>query len=237
MNRIVDTMLFEFKNNIRNGVYGYTQKMMAYNSNKIEGSKLSVEHTSNLFDTQSFKSDDVYRPKDVEEANGHFLMFNHMLKTIEEPLSEKLIKEFHRCLKEGVFEDRANGYAIGEYKTRENIIGTYKTVSPTMVHEAISNILKIYNTMDKTLESVIAFHVAYECIHPFQDGNGRTGRLIMFRECLVNNIQPFIIQDFNKIEYINGLNKARQAGDISGLLCYVKEEQKVYNDTINSMLL
>lgn len=236
MNKILDKMLFEFKNNIRNGVYGYTQKIMAYNSNRIEGNHLSVEHTSSLFDTQSFVSDDVYRPKDVEEMSGHFLMFNHMLKTVDKPLTEDLIKEFHRCLKEGVFEDKANGYAIGDYKTRENIIGVYNTAKPNRVHEAMNNLLDTYDTCDKTLESILALHAAYEIIHPFQDGNGRTGRLIMFRECLVNDVKPFIIHDCNKARYISALNNARVTGNVNELVSYAKMEQESYEQTIKGMI-
>lgn len=236
MNKILDKMLFEFKNNIRNGVYGYTQKIMAYNSNRIEGNHLSVEHTSSLFDAQSFVSDDVYRPKDVEEMSGHFLMFNHMLKTIDKPLTEDLIKEFHRCLKEGVFEDKANGYVIGDYKARENIIGVYKTAKPNRVHEAMSNLLDAYDACDKTLESILALHAAYEIIHPFQDGNGRTGRLIMFRECLIDDVKPFIVRDCNKARYISALNNARVTGNVNELVSYVKTEQESYEQAIKGMI-
>lgn len=236
MNKILDKMLFEFKNNIRNGVYGYTQKIMAYNSNRIEGNHLSVEHTSSLFDTQSFVSDDVYRPKDVEEMSGHFLMFNHMLKTIDKPLTEDLIKEFHRCLKEGVFEDKTNGYVIGDYKARENIIGVYKTAKPNRVHEAMSNLLDAYDACDKTLESILALHAAYEIIHPFQDGNGRTGRLIMFRECLIDDVKPFIVRDCNKARYISALNNARVTGNVNELVSYVKTEQESYEQAIKGMI-
>lgn len=236
MSKILDMMLFEFRHNIRNGIYGYTQKMMAYNSNRIEGSKLSIEHTSNLFDTQSIEPYDIYRMKDVEEMNGHFLMFNYMLKTIDKPLTEELIKQFHKCLKQGVFEDRANGYPIGEYKSRENIIGTYNTVKPSEVHKIIDYNLRAYNSQAKTIDSILAFHVAYEIIHPFQDGNGRTGRLILFRECLVNNIEPFIIRDENKIRYLNALTDARKHCNINMLRSYIMEEQEYYHAATKGML-
>lgn len=236
MSKIIDAMLFEFKNNIRNGIYGYTQKTMAYNSNRIEGSKLSLDNIASLFDTQSFVSEDVYRPKDVEETNGHFLMFNQMLKTLNEPLTEDLIKSFHKYLKEGVFEDKANGYMIGDYKTRENIIGIYHTVSPDNVRNAMNTIIESYKHMTICLEEIIAFHVAYEMIHPFQDGNGRTGRLIMFRECLLNDIAPFIIRDENKSIYINALNEARKTGNINLFISYVKVEQDYYNSMTSGMI-
>ena len=118
----------------RSGVYAYTQRLLAYNSNKIEGSTLTEEQTASLFDNGTLpRSEDYYRAKDVEEMNGHFLMFNKMLDTIRQPLSSGLIKQFHYELKSGVFEDRANGYAIGDYKKRPNMIGIYQTVRPENV--------------------------------------------------------------------------------------------------------
>lgn len=118
----------------RSGVYAYTQRLLAYNSNKIEGSTLTEEQTAALFDNGILpKPDDYYRAKDVEEMNGHFLMFNKMLDTLDEALTPELIKLFHCELKSGVFEDRANGYAIGDYKKRPNMIGMYQTVRPENV--------------------------------------------------------------------------------------------------------
>ena len=120
----------------RSGIYAYTQRILAYNSNKIEGSTLNEEQTASLFDTGMLPvSNDYYRAKDVEETNGHFLMFNKMIDTLDEPLSEALIKASHYELKSGVFEDRANGYAIGEYKKRPNMIGIYETALPEDVPE------------------------------------------------------------------------------------------------------
>ena len=123
---LIDRFIIERKKFDRSGVYAYTQRVMAYNSNKIEGSTLTPEQTASLFDNGTLpRSDDYYRAKDVEEMNGHFLMFNYMLDTLEEPLSQKLIKQFQYELKSGVFEDRANGYAIGDYKQRPNMVGMY----------------------------------------------------------------------------------------------------------------
>lgn len=169
----------------RSGVYGFTQRLMAYNSNKIEGSTLTEEQTASLFDTGTLpRSDDYYRAKDVEEMNGHFLMFNKMLDTLDSPLSQELIKQFHYELKSGVFEDRANGYAIGDYKKRPNMVGIYHTVLPSKVQEEMDKLFSWYQDQEITLEVLAEFHVRYESIHPFQDGNGRTGRIILFRECL-----------------------------------------------------
>ena len=169
----------------RSGVYAYTQRMLAYNSNKIEGSTLTEEQTASLFDTGILpKTEDYYRAKDVEEMNGHFLMFHKMLDTIEEPLSQELIKKFHYELKSGVFEDRANGYAIGDYKKRPNMIGIYTTTKPADVEGEVDALLKWYTEQNVTVNTLALLHAKFETIHPFQDGNGRVGRMVIFRECL-----------------------------------------------------
>ena len=192
----------------RSGIYGFTQRLMAYNSNKIEGSTLTEEQTASLFDTGTLpRSDDYYRAKDVEEMNGHFLMFNKMLDTLDAPLSQELIKQFHYELKSGVFEDRANGYAIGDYKKRANIVGMQKTVLPSQVPAEMEKLLTWYESQDVSLETLAEFHARYKSIHPFQDGNGRVGRLIMFKECLKYNIVPFIIEDDLKMFYYRGLKE------------------------------
>ena len=138
---LLERFQIERKKFDRSGVYAYTQRLLAYNSNKIEGSTLTEEQTASLFDNGTLpKSDDYYRAKDVEEMNGHFLMFNKMLDTLDDPLEQKLIKQFHYELKSGVFEDRANGYAIGDYKKRPNMIGMYQTVKPENVENEINGI-------------------------------------------------------------------------------------------------
>ena len=140
--RLIETIRMEKENHIRSGVYGLTQREFAYNSNKIEGSRLTKEHTASLFDTGSIYMEGVFRGKDVEEASGHFAMFNEMLNSLEKPLSETVIKEFHRYLKQGVFEDIANGYAIGEYKKRKNYVGDIETAAPEEVADKIKALLK-----------------------------------------------------------------------------------------------
>lgn len=229
---LVNRLQIEFKLHDRSGVYGLTQRELAYNSNKIEGSTLSREHTSSLFETGTIYGDDIYRSKDIEETTGHFLMFNHMLKTLDEPLTEKLIKEFHYELKSGVFEDRANGYAIGDYKERPNIVGTVRTSAPEDVSNDMLTLLDEYKSWQKNIETLARFHVRYENIHPFQDGNGRTGRIILFRECLVNDIMPFIIQDINRDRYIRFLDEAQKTGDNLLLEKYFVEEQEHYREQI-----
>lgn len=213
----------------RSGVYAYTQRLLAYNSNKIEGSTLTEEQTASLFNHGILpKSDDFYRAKDVEEMNGHFLMFNKMLDTLEDTLKQELIKQFHYELKSGVFEDRANGYAIGEYKKRPNMIGMYQTTRPEKVEEEINALLEWYVRQEVNITVLSEFHAKYESIHPFQDGNGRTGRLILFRECLKNEIVPVVIEDANRNEYLESLRDYREEGMLDKLVNLFEKEQKIY---------
>lgn len=224
-----DRFQIERKRFDRSGVYGFTQRLLAYNSNKIEGSTLTEEQTASLFDTGFLpKSDDYYRAKDVEEMNGHFLMFNKMLDTMQEPLTQDLIKAFHYELKSGVFEDRANGYAIGDYKRRANMVGIYQTVLPGNVTNEMTILMDWYHTQPKTLATLAEFHARYESIHPFQDGNGRTGRIIIFRECLQHSIAPLIIEDSNRIEYIEALKQYRETECTDKLVSLFEHEQTAY---------
>lgn len=222
----------------RFGIYAYTQRTLAYNSNKIEGSTLNEEQIAFLFDTGMLPvSDDYYRAKDVEETNGHFLMFNKMIDTLEEPLSEALIKAFHYELKSGVFEDRANGYAIGDYKKRPNMVGMYETALPKEVPEKMQTLLTWYHEIPvKTLAVMAEFHARYESLHPFQDGNGRTGRLILFRECLKADMIPVVIEDQYRTKYIEGLKEYRKNGETTLLQELFAAEQKKYARKISYFL-
>ncbi|WP_276952276.1 Fic family protein [Acetatifactor muris] len=215
----------------RSGVYAYTQRLLAYNSNKIEGSTLTEEQTASLFDHGTLpRSNDYYRAKDVEEMNGHFLMFNKMLDTLEEPLSQDLIKQFHYELKSGVFEDRANGYAIGDYKKRPNMIGMYQTVRPENVEAEMQILMDWYQHQSVTISVLSEFHAGYESIHPFQDGNGRTGRLLLFRECLKNTLIPVVIEDANRNEYLEALAECRKEHCTDKLTRLFEKEQAFYFD-------
>lgn len=240
--KIIDDLLkrffIEFEKNDRSGVYGYTQRKMAYNSNKIEGSTLTENQTASLFDTGTLSNEGVLiRSKDVEETTGHFIMFNEMLKTYAEELSEDLIKKYHYDLKSGVFEDRANGYAIGEYKKRANTVSNINVALPSEVHDRMEKLLLDYNLKEKhTLYDIVKFHSEYESIHPFQDGNGRTGRIIMFKECLKNNIFPFIIKDELKGEYYKTLNKAQLNNDYKDLLEFCEKEQEDFFENVKNFI-
>ncbi len=227
---LIERFMIERKRFDRSGVYAYTQRVMAYNSNKIEGSTLTPEQTASLFDNGTLpKSDDYYRAKDVEEMNGHFLMFNYMLDTFDEELSQELIKKLHYELKSGVFEDRANGYAIGDYKKRPNMVGMYRTVLPADVESEMEKLLKWYNEQDKNIETLARFHARYESIHPFQDGNGRMGRMLIFRESLkYPDVDPFIISDKNRNDYIEGLKEFREENKVDKLVVLMEKEATEY---------
>ncbi|MCM1283367.1 MAG: Fic family protein [Muribaculaceae bacterium] len=213
----------------RTGVYAFTQRLLAYNSNKIEGSTLTEEQTASLFDNGTLpRSDNYYRAKDVEEMNGHFLMFNKMLDTLDKPLTQELIKQFHYELKSGVFEDRANGYAIGDYKERPNMIGIYQTTRPEDVAQEMYLLMEWYNNQMIDVSVLAEFHARYESIHPFQDGNGRTGRLILFRECLKNEIAPVVIEDANRDDYLESLKEYREEKKQDKLIKLFEGEQQFY---------
>lgn len=222
---ILDTILLEYKLGERNGIYGLLQKEYAYNSSKIEGSRLSREQTHSLFDTRMLSSNTVVRSKDIEELTGHFVMFNTMLNTIQSDLGHNVIKLLHKSLKSGVFEDIANGYNIGEYKSRPNFIGTFNTTLPENVTKEMSLLLTDYNKSRKTLKSIAYLHSMFEQIHPFQDGNGRVGRMLVLRECLRNNIRPFIVRDKNKSKYISVIR------DVDLLYKYFVSEQRYFTST------
>ena len=233
MQKLKERLLIEFSKRDRSGIYAVTSRELAYNSNKIEGSTLTENQTASLFDTGMLPvSDSAYRAKDIEEMNGHFLMFNHMLKTLDEELSEDLIKKFHYELKSGVFEDKANGYNIGEYKARPNIADTMQTSLPADVPGDMRELLNWYKNADKNLATLALLHTRYEKIHPFQDGNGRTGRLILYREALKHNIIPPIIHDANRMEYVEGIKEYAEKGVSERMCSLLNKEQNEYEKTI-----
>ena len=235
--KLKERLFIEFNKRDRSGIYAVTSRELAYNSNKIEGSTLTENQTASLFDTGLLPvSDNVYRAKDIEEMNGHFPMFNHMLKTLDEDLSEELIKKFHYELKSGVFEDKANGYNIGEYKARPNIAGTMQTSLPVNVSDDMKELLIWYKNSEKNLRTIALFHLKYEKIHPFQDGNGRTGRMILFREALKNDIIPPIIHDENRVEYIEGIKEYSDTDSSEKLYELLMKEQNKYRKTVEFFL-
>jgi len=231
--RLTTCLLTEFAKQDKGGIYGWTQYQMGYNSNRIEGSMLSEVHTVALFETGMVYADgESFKAKDIEEMNGHFLMFNDMLANYSQVLSEEIIKRYHLKLKSGVFEDAANGYIAGEYKKRANRVGTIQTTSPEQVREKMQLLLAEYEGGKPNILNLADLHFKYEHIHPFQDGNGRTGRIMLFKECLRHKIMPFIIQDKNKAQYYNTLN----SNDAKELAAYFHTEQTAYYKRVKEFL-
>lgn len=190
-------------------LYELTQVELAYNSNRIEGSTLTLMQAQLLYsENKTYGSSDL---NDLVEMRNHFELFDYMLDTAMEPLSHELIKEYHRILKTGTDQAKLSWFAVGDYKRKENVIGAgTATVPPAEVHQYMSSLLDSYNNKDKSFEDIVDFHARFEKIHPFQDGNGRIGRIILFKECLANNIVPALVLDRQKVSYINGLNDYRE---------------------------
>ena len=192
----------------KGGIYYLTQIELTYNSNRIEGSKLSKEHTRNLFETSSIltNKDEIVKKDDIIEATNHFRAFDYILDNYAKPLNEDMIKYIHFMLKQGTDDAFEDWFNVGAYKALANYIGEKPTTAPADVAKEMQSLLKRYQKeTTKTIEDIIDFNVHFETIHPFQDGNGRVGRLIMFKECLQNNILPFIIDNEHKLFYYRGL--------------------------------
>lgn len=208
----------------RGGIYGIVQITAAYNSNKIEGGLLSEEQVTEIFRQGQVMSGD-FRNKDVEEMQGHFKMFDYMLGSLGKPLSAEIIKDMHRNLKEDVFEDLANGYIVGDWKTRRNTVGGITTALPDEVPKRIEEL--VVNKV-VTIEDIARFHVEFERIHPFQDGNGRVGRMIILKQCLDNNLIPIIIMASDQEQYYRSLVSAQNQKDYSMLVELFKKEQEKF---------
>ena len=211
VSEIKQVLLEQKKIGLSGNLYHKTQIDFAYNTNHIEGSTITHDETASIYDTGTIltNSDKVIVLKDATGIKNHFTLFKYMLDTLEEPLNEDMIKKFHFILKDGTLTDEEKKwFNVGEYKSKKNFVGFITTTNPSEVANAMKHLLENYNKkIIKTLEDIIEFHVNFEHIHPFQDGNGRVGRMIMFRECLVNDIMPFYIEDRNKEFYIRGLKE------------------------------
>ena len=195
---------------LKGNLYHNTQIIFAYNTNHIEGSKLTEDQTRYIFETNTilFEGETVASVDDILETANHFKLVDYMLDKAEENLTEDIIKEFHKILKEGTMDSRKEWFMVGDYKKIVNEAGNMKTSTPRQTPKDMVKLMEWYNSLEKiTINEIIEFHVRFEKIHPFQDGNGRVGRIIMFKECLKNNIIPFIILDKYKLFYYRGLKE------------------------------
>lgn len=217
---------------LKGSIYHRTQIDLTYNSNHIEGSKLTHDQTRYIFETNTIGiADQAVNVDDIVETVNHFRCIDYIIDHAEERLTENLIKHLHQLLKTGTSDSRKDWFAVGEYKRLPNEVGGRDTCPPEEVHKRLKALLSAYHRQSpKSFEDILDFHVRFEQIHPFQDGNGRVGRLVMFKECLANAMVPFIITDELKLFYYRGL---REWGHINGYLtdtCLTAQDQ--YKDLL-----
>lgn len=202
---------------LKGGIYHKTQIDLTYNSNHIEGSRLTHDQTRYIFETNTIGIEgESVRVDDIIETTNHFRCIDLIIDRAEEKLTESLIKELHSILKMGTSDSRKDWFTVGDYKRLPNEVGGNETTAPEDVHREIKALLKEYNSKKrKSFEDIIDLHQRFEAIHPFQDGNGRVGRLVMFKECLANGYVPFIITEELKMFYYRGL---REWNNVRGYL-------------------
>lgn len=218
---------------LKGGIYHRTQVDLTYNSNHIEGSRLTKEQTRYIFETKTLGvSGEPIRVDDIIETTNHFRCIDFIIEHAEEPLSEGLIKRLHALLKGGTSDADRSWFAVGDYKRLPNEVGGRETVEPEEVAVSMRALLREYNGIGKVvLEDILDFHYRLEVIHPFQDGNGRVGRLVMFKECLAHGIVPFIITEELKMFYYRGLDRWKQTPGYLIDTCLTAQDQ--YKSLLN----
>jgi len=240
VNKIKTELIKQKESKFKGNIYHYSQVNFSYNSNKIEGSKLTSDQTEAIFDTSSFipKNDDLIKLDDLIESKNHFKLFDYMLDNVDEMLTPEMLIEMNMILKRNTSDEENPRYNVGGFKTIPNIIGlvnVIKTTAPEDVEEEINKLLEEYNSKTNiNLEDIIDFHYKFEKIHPFGDGNGRVGRIIMFKECLKNNIMPFIVLDDDKPYYMRGLKEYEN--DKMFLIDTIQYEQDLYKTICKELL-
>ena len=209
-NRILQVLREEKEMKLSGGLYHELQVRMTYNSNHIEGSRLSEDQTRLIFETNTIDACEGVPVDDILETVHHFRAIDYVIDTAEEALTEEIIKHLHYILKHDTKDSTLSWFAVGDYKKRANVVGGRDTAKPSEVHARMKQLLEEYNVKENvTVEDIIALHAEFEYIHPFQDGNGRVGRLIALKECLRHNVIPFIIEDSRKNFYYRGLKEWR----------------------------
>ena len=230
---LLDIMRNEKANKYSGGIYHKTQIDLTYNSNHIEGSRLTHDQTRYIFETNTIGvENEVLNVDDVIETANHFRCIDMIIDNGKAMLTEKFIKELHLILKNGTSVSRKDWFAVGEYKKVPNEVGGMDTALPEEVADRMKALLTEYNAKEeKTFEDILDFHVKFERIHPFQDGSGRVGRLIMFKECLKYNIVPFIIEDNLKMFYDRGLKEwDNEKGYLIDTCLTAQDKYKTYLD-------
>ena len=224
---LLDVMKRELESKLPGGIYHKVQIDLTFNSNHMEGSKLTHDQTRYIFETNTIGiTKEFVNVDDVVETANHFKCIDRMIEEANHILSEKFLKELHLVLKNGTSDSRKDWFAVGEYKQNANEVGGNATTAPVNVSKEMKALLFAYNQKKQiTLEDLLEFHVRFECIHPFQDGNGRIGRLIMFKECLKHNIVPFIITEQTKLYYYQGLKEWNQERGYLRDTCLMAQDQ------------
>ena len=228
---LLDILQDEKKSKYSGGIYHKTQIDLTYNSNHMEGSRLTHDQTRYIFETNTIGvEDEVLNVDDVIETANHFRCIDKIIDSARIPLTEKFIKELHFILKSGTSDSRKEWFAVGNYKKRPNEVGGMETTLPEEVADKMRSLMMEYSAKEeKTFEDILDFHVKFERIHPFQDGNGRVGRLIMFKECLKYNIVPFIIEDNLKLFYYRGLKELNnEKGYLTATCLTTQDKDKTY---------
>lgn len=223
----------EKESKLKGGIYHKVQIELTYNSNHIEGSCLTHDQTRYIYETNTIGlTNEVINVDDIVETANHFRCIDLIIDKANLNITENLIKQLHFILKNGTTDSRKNWFVVGDYKKLPNEVGGRVTTSPEKVEDEVKSLIEWYNNIkNKTLKDIIEFHYRFECIHPFQDGNGRVGRLLMFKECLKYNIVPFIMDDKLKTFYYRGLKEWKQEKGYLVDTCLAAQDQfKVYLD-------
>ncbi len=209
---LLDILKLEKDSRLKGGIYHKVQIELTYHSNHIEGSRLTYDQTRYIYETNTIGlTDEVVNVDDIVETVNHFRCIDLIIDKANLNITESLIKQLHYILKNGTTDSRKNWFVVGDYKKLPNEVGGRRTTSPEDVENEVKSLIDWYNNIKtKTLNDIIEFHYRFECIHPFQDGNGRVGRLLIFKECLKYDIVPFIIDDKLKIFYYRGLKEWKQ---------------------------
>lgn len=230
---LLDILKLEKESKLKGGIYHKVQIELTYNSNHIEGSRLTHDQTRYIYETNTIGlTDEVINVDDIVETANHFRCIDLIIDKANLNITENLIKQLHFILKNGTTDSRKNWFIVGDYKKLPNEVGGRETTSPEKVEYEVKSLIEWYNNIkNKTLNDIIEFHYRFEYIHPFQDGNGRVGRLLMFKECLKYNIVPFIIDEKLKVFYYRGLKEWEQEKGYLIDTCLTAQDQfKVYLD-------
>lgn len=230
---LLEVLSAEKKAKLSGGIYHNVQIELTYNSNHIEGSRLTHEQTRYIFETNTIVIDGgAVKVDDIVETANHFKCVDMIIENAKKPITEMFIKELHCTLKSGTTDAREDWFAVGDYKRLPNTIGDMFTAQPEEVAQRMKELLSEYNAKkEKTFDDLLDFHYKFECIHPFQDGNGRIGRLLLFKECLKYNIVPFIIDEELKLFYYRGLKEwMNERGYLRDTCLMAQDKFKLYLD-------